>query len=85
MQEPDQVYYGKDSVISYGSFTVMRPTGMNFSFIFYKLPDIFDSLKLFFEKTFNKEAGLPLNDAKKVAAAVAEKVKNSMSWDFTTG
>lgn len=80
-----KVYYGKNSVMSYGSFTVMRPTGMNFSFIFYKLPDVYDSLKLFFEKTFNKEAGIPLADAKKIAAAVTEKVKSAMAWDFTTG
>ena len=80
-----KIYYGKDSVMSYGSFTVMRPAGMNFAFIFYKLPDVYDSLRIFFEKTFNKEAGIPLADAKKVAAAVTEKVKTAMAWDYTTG
>jgi hypothetical protein len=78
-----KIYYGKNSVISYGSFTVMRPTGMNFSLVFYKLPDVFDSLKVFFEKTFNKEAGVPLADAKKVAAEVTEKLKTVMAWDFS--
>jgi len=76
-----KLYYGKDAVISYGSFTIMRPTGMNFAFIFYNLPDLYDSLKLFFEKTFNREAGVPLNDAKKCAAAVSLKVKQCMSWE----
>jgi hypothetical protein len=37
---------------------------------------------MFFEKTFNKEAGVPLADSKKVAAAVTEKIKTCMGWDF---
>jgi hypothetical protein len=78
-----KIYYGKNAVISYGSFTVMRPTGMNFAFLFYKLPDVFDSLQLFFEKSFNKEAGVPLADSKKVSAAVVDKVRTEMSWEFT--
>ena len=77
-----KIYYGKNAVLSYGSFTVMRPTGMNFAFIFYKLPDTFESLRIFFEKTFNKEAGVPLVDAKKVAALIAEKAETVMAWDF---
>ena len=77
-----KLYYGKNSVMSYGAFTVMRPTGMNFAFVFYKLPDVYESLNMFFEKTFNKEAGVPLADSKKVAAAVTEKIKTCMGWDF---
>lgn len=80
-----KIYYGKESVITYGSFTIMRPTGMNFSFIFYKLPDVFDSMRLFFEKTFNREAGVPQTDSKKVAEAVTEKIKKVMAWDFNQG
>ncbi len=76
-----KVFYGKNCVHTYGSFTIMRPTGMNFSFVFYKLPDVYESLQLFFEKTFNKEAGIPLADSKKIAAAVTEKVKAEMYWD----
>jgi hypothetical protein len=76
-----KTYWSKKAVISYGSFTIMRPKGMNFSFVFYALPDVYQSLGLFFEKTFNKEAGLPLSDAKKVALAVATHVKESMPWD----
>ncbi|HOX31824.1 MAG TPA: hypothetical protein PLB91_05800 [Spirochaetales bacterium] len=79
-----RIYWGKDSVVSYGSFTIMRPAGVNFSFCFYLLPDMYQSLQLFFEKTFNKEAGVPLADSKKVSAAVAEKIKTSMAWDFKT-
>jgi len=69
-------------VISYGAFTIMRPAGINFAFCFYYLPDMHQSMQLFFEKTFNKEAGVPLSDSKKVAASVAEKIKSAMVWDY---
>ncbi len=78
-----KIYYGKNAVISYGSFTIMRPTGMNFSFVFYALPDVNESMQLFFEKTFNKEAGIPLSDSKKVAASVAAKIKTAMAWEYS--
>ena len=45
-----------ESVMSYGAFTIARPEGINFSFCFYNLPDMHQSIQLFFEKTFNKEA-----------------------------
>jgi len=75
-----KAYWSKSAMISYGSFTIMRPKGLDFSFVFYALPDIYDSIGLFCEKTFNKEAGLPLVDAKKIAAAVAACVRVSMPW-----
>jgi hypothetical protein len=39
-------------------------------------------MQLFFEKTFSKEASIPFVDAKKVSAAIAEKIKTKMIWDF---
>ncbi|HUX37135.1 MAG TPA: hypothetical protein VMV44_04470, partial [Rectinemataceae bacterium] len=75
-----KIYYSKEPVISYGSFTIMRPTGINFSFIFYALSDIQESLAMFFEKTFNKEAGLPQVDAKKVAPLIASTIVTKMGF-----
>ncbi|MDP3176853.1 MAG: hypothetical protein Q8M76_03045, partial [Spirochaetaceae bacterium] len=75
-----KAFWSKQAMISYGSFTIMRPQGLDFSFVFFALPDIYDSISLFCEKTFNKEAGLPQSDAKKIAAAVAACVKESMPW-----
>lgn len=79
-----KIYSGKDAVMSYTSFTIMRPTGINFAFMFYFLPDVYDSMALFFEKTLNKEAGAPLADAKKVAASLGVKIKKAMSWDYSS-
>jgi hypothetical protein len=77
-----RAYWGKDAVMSYGAFTIARPAGINFTFCFYELPDMYQSLQIFFEKTLNKEASLPFLDAKKVAAAVIETVKAKMTWDY---
>jgi hypothetical protein len=77
-----RIYWSKDAVVSYGAFTVARPEGINFSFCFYQLPDVIQSLQLFFEKTFNKETSVPLADSKKVAAAFAENIKTKMVMDY---
>jgi hypothetical protein len=77
-----RIYWAKDAVISYGAFTIARPAGINFSFCFYQLPDVHQSMQLFFEKTFSKEASIPFADAKKAAAAIAEKIKTKMIWDY---
>jgi len=79
-----RIYLAKAASISYGSFTIMRPAGINFSFCFYMLPDMHQSLQLFFEKTFNKECGVPQVDAKKVSIAVAGKIKDSMGWEYSS-
>jgi len=79
-----RVYWAKDAVISYGSFTIARPAGINFSFCFYDLPDMYQSIQLFFEKTLSKECSVPMADSKKIAAAVGEAVKTKMGWDFRT-
>ena len=79
-----KIYFSKDSVMSYTAFTIMKPEGINFSFLFFMLPDIYDSMALFFEKTFNKEAAVPLADAKKVAKLVANKVQANMNWEYSS-
>ena len=62
------------------TFTVVKPVGINFAFLFYPLPDTFKLIERFFEKTLNQEAVIPVDDAKKVAkdfAALCEKV---LTW-----
>ena len=79
-----KIYSGKEAVMSYTSFTIMKPMGVNFSCIFYMLPDVYDSMTLFFEKTFNKEAGVPMPDSKKVAKALAITLKRTMAWEYSS-
>ncbi len=75
-----KVMINKVPVISYSSFTVLKPTGVNFSLLFYHNDDVLKSLDYFFIQTLNKEAGVPSTDTKKCARAVIEGVKKFKLW-----
>jgi hypothetical protein len=75
-----KIYTAKKPIEALSSFTIARPEGLNLSFIFYELPDLYDTLKKFFEQTFNKDAGVPLADSKKAAAIVVEVVEKQMMF-----
>jgi hypothetical protein len=75
-----KIYYAKKPIESLSSFTVARPVGYNISFLFYELPDIYDTLVKFFENSFNKDAGIPQTDAKKAAKSVIEVVQKQMAF-----
>jgi hypothetical protein len=63
----------------YGSFTIIKPTSINFSIVFYQLPDVYNSLASFFEETLNRQRKVPQFDAKKAAQLISTVVKKTMS------
>jgi hypothetical protein len=67
-----KVMVSKDPILTYGSFTVLKPTGINFSFIFYNEPEVMETLGMFFAKTLNKEAAVPKAEAEKASKLVVE-------------
>jgi hypothetical protein len=75
-----KIMIAKKPIDSFSSFTILKPTGVNFSLVFYRLPDLFNTLATFFEKTFNQEAGIPQYDAKKGAKRAAEIVEQTMNF-----
>jgi hypothetical protein len=75
-----KIMISRNAVMSYSSFTVMRPSGINFALLFYRIPDVFDTMKIFFEKTFNKEAAVPQHDAQKVAKIVVDLASTQLVW-----
>lgn len=75
-----RIMIAKQPIASFSSFTILKPTGINFALVFYRLPDIFDTLSIFFEKTLNKEAGVPMVDSKKAAARIVKTVQDTMTW-----
>jgi hypothetical protein len=75
-----KVMVSKRPIESLSSFTITKPTGLNISFVFYNNPDIYQTMEVFFEKTFNKDGGLPQADAKKTATTTAELVKKNMAF-----
>jgi hypothetical protein len=70
-----KVMVSKEPVLTYSSFTVLRPTGNDFAVLFYNLPDVLASIEQFLTVTLNKEAAIPQADAKKAAALVMKVVK----------
>ncbi len=70
-----KIMISKEPIITYSSFTILKPTGINFSLVFYNHPEVLDSIDFFFNQTLNKEAGIPKSDAKKVAELITEGLK----------
>ena len=80
-----KIYMAKKPIESLSSFTVSKPEGLNISFLFYFLPDMYDTLNKFFEQTFNKDAGVPQVDAKKAAKQTVEVVEKLMAFKSEFG
>jgi hypothetical protein len=75
-----RIMYNKEPQQAISAFTVLRPEGMNFAFLFYSLPDVFDSMEKFFAKSLNHEAGVPQIDATKTAKNIAELCSKTLTW-----
>ena len=75
-----KIIFNKEPQQAISAFTVLKPEGMNFSFLFYSMPDVFQSLEKFFTKTLNQEAGVGMADAQKAAKAIAELSAQTLTW-----
>jgi hypothetical protein len=75
-----KIIYNKEPMQAISAFTILKPEGMNFAFLFYSLPGVFDSMNLFFAKTLNQEAGIPQHDAASAAKAIAELCSKTLTW-----
>lgn len=75
-----KIMVSHDPIITYSSFTVLRPTGVNFALLFFNRDDIMDTMDYFFTQTLNKEAGVPKSDARKASKLVVENLKKFSIW-----
>jgi len=75
-----KIMFNKEPMQAISAFTVLKPEGMNFSFLFYSLPDVFESMNKFFAKTLNQEAGISQPDAVKAAKAISELCSKTLTW-----
>ncbi|MDR1024496.1 MAG: hypothetical protein LBL56_02125 [Treponema sp.] len=80
-----KILIAKTPIESLSSFTIAKPTGLNISFVFYNSPDIYQTLQLFFEKSFNTDGGLPQADAKKAAKTTTTLIEKNMSFKSDFG
>ncbi|RKX79870.1 MAG: hypothetical protein DRP87_01435 [Spirochaetes bacterium] len=75
-----KVMVSKRPIMAYSAFTILKPTGNNFSFLFYNLPDVLDTIEFFFTQTLNKDTGLSQSDAKKASKFVREGLMRFTIW-----
>ncbi|MGA2764085.1 MAG: hypothetical protein ABSG17_12030 [Spirochaetia bacterium] len=75
-----KVMVSKNPMMTYGSFTIVKPSGENVAFLFYNLPDVFSSIAKFFAAALNKEAKVPKIEADKAAQLVVEGLKKFTIW-----
>lgn len=76
----DRIFISKTPIVSYSSFTILKPTGMNFSLCFYNRDDVLDSISYFFQTTLNKEAHVPSFDAKKSTKEIIKGINKFGLW-----
>jgi len=74
-----RIMVAKKPIETFGSFTILEPRGINFSIVFYELPDVFDSLKTFFQEVLNRQRKVPESDAKKAAKLITDTIMKTMS------
>jgi len=62
----------------YGSFTILKPTSINFSIVFYQLENVYKTLATFFEEVLNRQRKVPQMDAKKASQLISTTVQKTM-------
>ena len=80
-----KIYLAKKPQESLSSFTIARPSGLNISFVFYMMKDLYQSLSTFFEQSFNKDAHIPQADAKKAAKEAVSIIEKQMAFKSEYG
>ena len=71
----DRIMVGKEPVITYGSFTILKSRGNNFSYIFFDTSDLLKAMEDFFLKSLREDARVPRADAQKAAALITAQMK----------
>ncbi|HOT63180.1 MAG TPA: hypothetical protein PLU93_09990 [Treponemataceae bacterium] len=75
-----KIIFNKEAQQAISAFTILKPEGINFAFLFFSQPGVFDSMNLFFSKTLNQEAGIPQADATKASKAIADLASKTLTW-----
>lgn len=75
-----KIIFNKEPQQAISAFTILKPEGMNFSFLFYSQPDVFESMNKFFAKTLNQEAGISQPDAVKAAKQISALCAQTLTW-----
>jgi hypothetical protein len=63
-----------------GSFTILKPTSINFSVVFYDTPTVYETLSKFFEESLNRHRKIPGIDARKASKLITGTVVKFMGF-----
>lgn len=75
-----KVMYNKEPQMMMTSFTVLKPTGHNFSLIVFQQDDIQKTLAKLFQSALHNESNVPLNDSKVISEDLAEMIVTKLCW-----
>lgn len=75
-----KVMYNKEPQMMMTSFTVLKPTGHNFSLIVFQQDDIKQTLARLFQSALHNESNVPLNDSKVISEDLAQMIVTKLCW-----
>ncbi|WP_461255944.1 zinc ribbon domain-containing protein [Treponema sp. R80B11-R83G3] len=76
-----KIMIAKEPNESFGSFTILTPTGSNFAVVFYQSPNIYKVLAEFFTESLNRQRRVPEHDARGAANKITEILMKHMSFE----
>jgi hypothetical protein len=76
----DRIMIGKDPIITYTSFTILKPEGHNFALIFYNTDDVLDVIDKFIADTLWKDANVPKIDSEKSARLIRKLFRDFVEY-----
>ena len=75
-----KVMYNKEPQMMMTSFTVLKPTGHNFSLIVFQQDDIQQTLAKLFQSALRNESNVPMADSKKIGDDLAQMIVTKLCW-----
>ncbi len=79
-RDQSRVMVSKQPVMSYTSFTILRPRSSDFAVIFYNLPNVLDTIQAFFAKTLNTATRIPKTEAAQAARLIVDGLRKFTIW-----
>jgi len=75
-EEQTKIMISKEPVTCYGSFTILKPSGNNFSVIFPYVENVLQSIGSFLTRFLNKNYNITLSEAKNASKITIENLNN---------
>ncbi len=78
----DRIMVGKEPVITYTSFTVLKSEGSNYSYIFFHTPELRQNISNFIKEALRKEARVPSSDAAKTSEMIMKVFEELLTGTY---